>query len=130
VQAPARLRQLSDAADPRTRTFEARYVMDGAGASAPLGSTVTIGFESSRVTGTLSVPLGAIDDEGRGPGVWIVDPKTSKVAYRPVQIRSLSGEAAEISGGLGVGEIVVVTGGHYLHEGENVRAAPVRAAMQ
>src|SRR5207302_8068356 len=26
---PARLRQLSDAADPLTRTFEARYVLDG-----------------------------------------------------------------------------------------------------
>src|SRR5258708_10875142 len=39
---PARLRQLSDAADPSTRTFEARYVLGGAGAKAPLGATVTI----------------------------------------------------------------------------------------
>jgi pyruvate/2-oxoglutarate dehydrogenase complex dihydrolipoamide acyltransferase (E2) component len=41
---PARLRQISDAADPRTRTFEARYVLDGALASAPLGATVTMAF--------------------------------------------------------------------------------------
>src|SRR5881397_3678566 len=38
----ARLRQLSDAADPASRTFEARYVLEGEAASAPLGSTVTI----------------------------------------------------------------------------------------
>lgn len=48
----ARLRQISDAADAQTRTYEARYVLDGPAASAPLGSTVTItsasGAEASR----------------------------------------------------------------------------------
>src|SRR4030095_15475117 len=38
----ARLRELSDAADPASRTFAARYVPEGEAASAPLGSTVTI----------------------------------------------------------------------------------------
>jgi RND family efflux transporter MFP subunit len=37
VRVPVRLRQLSNAADPQTRTFEARYVLDGAAANAPLG---------------------------------------------------------------------------------------------
>src|SRR5579872_15921 len=36
------LRQLSDSADPQTRTYEARYVLDGAAAAASLGATVTI----------------------------------------------------------------------------------------
>ena len=35
----AKLRQLSDAANPQTRTFEARYVLDSSLASAPLGYT-------------------------------------------------------------------------------------------
>jgi len=39
---PARLRQLSDAADPASRTYEARYVLDGEAARAPLGATVTL----------------------------------------------------------------------------------------
>src|SRR3954451_23937720 len=38
----ARLRHLSDAADALTRTYEARYVLDGEAAAAPLGATVTI----------------------------------------------------------------------------------------
>ena len=38
----ARLRELSESADPASRTFEARYVLEGEAASAPLGSTVTI----------------------------------------------------------------------------------------
>lgn len=131
VQVPARLRQLSDAADPRTRTFEARYVMDGAGAAAPLGSTVTIGFAGpGPAANTTSVPLGAIDDEGRGPGVWVVDPRSSRVSYRPVQVRALGGESAEIAGGVHAGEIVVATGGHELHAGETVRPTQVQAVMQ
>src|SRR6058998_1021458 len=39
---PAKLRELSDAADPVSRTFAARYVLEGESASAPLGSTVSI----------------------------------------------------------------------------------------
>src|SRR4029079_8375489 len=38
----AKLRQLSDAANPHTRTFEARYVLEGRLADAPLGSTISI----------------------------------------------------------------------------------------
>jgi RND family efflux transporter MFP subunit len=130
VQVTAHLRQLSDAADPRTRTFEARYVMDGEGAAAPLGATVTIGLQASREAGLLSIPLGAIDDEGHGPGVWVVDRGTSKVAYRPVSLHSIGGETVDVSSGLTVGETIVATGGHYLHEGDQVRAATIQAAMQ
>ena len=42
----AHLRQLSDAADAQSRTYEARYVLDGEAAAAPLGATVTIRLAS------------------------------------------------------------------------------------
>src|SRR5437879_5979898 len=73
----ARLRQLSDAADPASRTFEARYVLEGEAASAPLGSTVTITLIAKQTSGNQSVrvPIGAIYDRGSGPGVGIVDDK-------------------------------------------------------
>lgn len=130
VQVVAHLRQLSDAADPRTRTFEARYVMDGPGALAPLGATVTVRPDNDQVGTLLSVPLGAIDDEGHGPGVWVVDAKTSKVSHRSVQIQSLGAEAVEIRGDLASGDTIVATGGHYLHDGEQVRQTTIQAAMQ
>jgi len=130
VQVAARLRQLSDSADPRTRTFEARYVMEGTGASAPLGATVTIALGGNGQADLLSVPLGAIDDEGHGPGVWVVDLQSSKVSFRPVGVQALGGESAEISKGLSVGETIVATGGHYLHDGEQIRLAKIQAAMQ
>ena len=130
VQVNAHLRQLSDAADPRTRTFEARYVMDADGAAAPLGATVTIEVAKTDSGALLSIPLGAIDDEGRGPGVWVIDVKTSKAAYRPVKVHALGGETVEVSDGLTSGETIVATGGHYLHEGEVVRPMTIQASMQ
>jgi RND family efflux transporter MFP subunit len=130
LQVTAWLRQLSESADPNTRTFEARYVMEGSGAAAPLGATVTIAIHRPAGERLLSVPLGAIDDEGHGPGVWVVDTTTQKVAYRAVRVQGFGEESVEINGGLAPGETIVATGGHYLHEGEHVRPASIQAAMQ
>ena len=119
----ARLRQLSDAADPTTRTYEARYVLDGAAAQAPLGATVTIYLPASRSGRELAVPLGAIDDDGRRSGVWILDAKGSAVSFRPVRLVRLEAERAIVSDGLRAGDRIVALGGHGLHDGERVRAA-------
>lgn len=127
----AKLRQISDAADPGTRTFEARYVMEGEGANAPIGSTVTVGIGTGADNaGWLSVPLGAVDDEGRGPGVWVVDTAKSTVAFVPVQVHALGAEAAEIRGAIAPGATIAATGGHYLHAGEKVRLTTIQALMQ
>src|SRR5215212_3129078 len=74
---PARLRQLSDAADPASRTYEARYVLDGEAARAPLGATVTLSLAISGAAAQASqVPLGALYDEGTSSGVWVFDPSS------------------------------------------------------
>ncbi len=52
----ATLRLLSDAADATTRTFEARYVLNGALANAPLGSTVTLRIGNDGRRAVLAVP--------------------------------------------------------------------------
>lgn len=121
---PARLRELSDAADPASRTFAARYVLEGEAASAPLGSTVTIELltkQSSAGQG-VQLPVGAICDRGNGPGVWIVDSK-SEVKFRFVTIASIGKEEVVVSGGVQPGEQVVALGAHLLHEGQVVDAA-------
>src|SRR6059036_1201354 len=117
----ARLRELSDAADPASRTFAARYVLEGEAASSPLGSTVTIGLVTKQNTGDdfIQVPVGAIHDRGNGPGVWIVDDK-SEVKFRSVTIASIGKEEAVVSGGVQAGEKVVALGAHLLHEGQVV----------
>src|SRR6266571_754393 len=117
----ARLRQLSDAADPASRTFAARYVLEGEAASAPLGSTVTIGLltKQTSVSQSVQLPVGAIHDRGSGPGDWIVDDK-SEVKFRSVTITSIGKEEVVVSGGVQAGEKVVALGAHLLHEGQVV----------
>lgn len=123
----AHLRQLSDAADPQTRTFEARYVLAGAAARAPLGSTITVEITERRSAGSMQVPLAAIYDNGKGPGVWIVSGAQPQVRWRPVRLVGVGEETATITGGLRAGERFVALGAHLLHEGEAVRLAAEQA---
>ncbi len=125
----AKLRQLSDAANPQTRTFEARYVLEGRLADAPLGSTISIHIPHDRSATALQVPIGAIFDPGKGPGVWLVEGDAPRVTWRAVQVARLSDEAATVVGGLKAGDRVVVLGAHLLQEGEQVRLADGEAAQ-
>jgi RND family efflux transporter MFP subunit len=123
----ARLRQLSDAADPVTRTFDARFTLAGPPATAPLGSTVTIRLSLPGGAAAMAVPLGAIYDRGQGPGIWIVGGQ-GRVSWRPVKLATVGEETAVVCAGLRPGERFVALGAHMLHQGEAVRvdAGPVR----
>lgn len=125
---PSHLRQLSDSANPLTRTFEARYVLEEPLADAPLGSTATIQISDSRSTSALQIPMGSILDQGKGPGVWLVEGSPPQVTWRAVQIAALDEEAASVVDGLEVGDRVVALGAHLLHEGEQVRLPEDKAA--
>ena len=118
----AHLRQLSDAADAQTRTYEARYVLDGEAAAAPLGATVTIRLASQASQPEIQVPLGAVLDDGRKTGVWVLDSATSTVRFRPVKLVRVSDDTAVISG-LSSGDPIVSLGAHLLQEGARVRTA-------
>lgn len=118
----AKLRLLSDSADATTRTFEARYVLEGKLANAPIGSTVTVGIaQGSAQQQALKVPIAALYNAGKGPGVWAIAGTPAKVTWRAVEVLGLSDDSARIAGELSVGEPIVALGAHLLHEGEDVR---------
>lgn len=122
VRHTAYLRQLSDAADPQTRTYEARYVLGGEAAAAPLGSTVTVRLACQVDQPGVEVPLGAVLDDGLKTGVWVVDSATSTVRFQPVKLVRVSGETAVVSG-LTSGAPIVSLGAHLLQDGTRVRFA-------
>ncbi|HCI8404622.1 TPA: efflux RND transporter periplasmic adaptor subunit [Klebsiella pneumoniae] len=107
----ATLRLLSDAADATTRTFEARYVLNGALANAPLGSTVTLRIGNDQAPGqVLAVPLASVYDPGNGPGVWRIASRPATVSWQPVTVLGLNDETARVTGPLKPGEPIVALG--------------------
>lgn len=122
VSVAARLRQLSQVADPQTRTFEARYVLEGDLADAPLGATVTLLIPGEQTTGAAwQVPLGALHDAGSGAGVWLIQGEPASVRRVAVVVEHIDGDQARVSGALQNGESIVALGAHLLHEGQAVR---------
>ncbi len=123
LSSPARLRQLSDAADRLTRTFEARFVLEGELVGAPLGSTVTvtIPLKPDSLQAGLLVPISAILDAGKGPAVWLVSGKPAKVSQRAINIEQLGDDSAVVTGQLKQGDQIVALGAHLLREGALVR---------
>jgi RND family efflux transporter MFP subunit len=118
----AHLRQLSDSADTQTRTYEARYVLDGEAAAAPLGATVTIRLANQANQPEVEVPIGAVIDDGQRTGLWALDSATSTVHFRTVKLVRVTSETAVISG-LSSGDQVVSLGAHLLRDGASVRTA-------
>ncbi|KQB55214.1 hypothetical protein AQS70_19300 [Pseudomonas endophytica] len=118
----ATLRLLSDSADHMTRTFEARYVLEGALANAPIGATVTLRIaDDTAQTQALQVPIAALYDPGNGSGVWVIVGEPAKVTWRAVHVLGLVDDSARVAGDLKLGEQIVALGAHLLREGETVR---------
>jgi multidrug efflux pump subunit AcrA (membrane-fusion protein) len=122
-----RLRELSKAADPVSRTYTARYVIPDS-SSVPLGSTVSIELNEAG-DNLLQVPLASIYDDGRTAGIWIVNPNNSSVSLRKVSIKQASSEFAFVEGDVSQDEQIVALGAHLLHEGELVKIADNNKAV-
>jgi len=121
---PAKLRELSAMADPLTRTYQARYSLGGAGENAPLGATVTVRLYGENANGAAQqyeIPVGALYDGGTGTSVWVINPNTSTLSRRPVEVAKLGSETALVSKGLKPGERILALGAHLVKEGERVK---------
>ena len=121
---PAKLRELSAMADPLTRTYQARFTLDGTGKNAPLGATVTVhlnGGTRSGATQQYEIPVGALYDGGTGTSVWVIHPDATSVSRRPVAVAKLGSETALVSKGLKPGERILALGAHLVKEGEKVK---------
>ncbi|CAL5245243.1 RND efflux pump membrane fusion protein barrel-sandwich domain-containing protein [Pseudomonas aeruginosa] len=120
---PPDSRQLSDVADHQTRTFEARYVLEGELSDAPLGTTITVQISDPQTASpsTVQVPIAALYDAGNGPGIWMMRGEPVEVAWTPVNVQSLDDESARVSGAIKPGDQIVALGAHLLHDGQAVR---------
>jgi len=117
-----RIREISPAADPASRTFAARVTVDAPAGAIELGQSARV-YLPTNGNGGLSVPIAALQRENGKASVFVVDMKSSTVKLRPVQTGAFGEDRVPVQGGLQADEWVVAAGGHLLRDGQKV--APV-----
>ncbi|SAI66188.1 HlyD family secretion protein [Bordetella ansorpii] len=121
----ATLRELSPAADARTRTFRARFTLHDAGAEARLGMTANIALDQARDgTATYTLPSTALFHDGPEPAVWVVKAGEDVLELRRVTVQRFNERTVTISAGIDKDERIVWQGVHTVSAGEKVRPVP------
>jgi RND family efflux transporter MFP subunit len=120
VMAAGRVREIAPRADPMTGTFRVRVRLVDPPPAMRLGSTVTGRMKRDSIQGYV-VPASALVRSERQPAVWIVDPKTSKVAMHTVDVKEFDPGRVVVASGLKPGDIVVTAGVQALRPDQKVR---------
>jgi len=120
--AQATLRELASSADPLTRSWPARYVLETPLDEAPLGATVVLHFDDEDQA-VKRVPISALIEQGETPAVWVVQSEggNTRVHRHPVQVLQLGAERALIEADLPAGARIVSLGVNQLVDGQAVR---------
>lgn len=123
------LRELAPGTDSVTRTYSARIAIRiPEPALLRLGMTATVSAPDVEGESALRLPLSAVLDRDGHSHVWVIDPKTSRVALRGVQLGSAQDDAVLIASGLRGGETVVTAGVHMLQPNQQVKVLPAVVA--
>lgn len=121
-----RVREIAGGADPVTRTFAVRVSAPRVPPGSRVGMSATVVLNGESGANPIVLPLTALVRSGDAASVWVVDPKTSRVAARPVSVGEYREDGATILSGLAAGEVVVSAGVHRLRPDQHVRIAASR----
>ncbi|WP_353189657.1 efflux RND transporter periplasmic adaptor subunit [Pandoraea pnomenusa] len=133
----ARVREISPAADPQSRTYRARLTLLSPGPDVKLGMTANVAFAqpfaapvtasaasaagaAGQATQPITLPSTALFHDGNQPAVWVVKPDDT-LALRRVQIARYGERTVTVAGGISPGERIVWQGVHTVTAGEKVR---------
>lgn len=115
------LRETAPSADPTTRTYAVRFTLVDGDQRARLGMSATLHLSQQNPDKLIRIPSTALLEQGKGPGVWIVEPGTGKLSFRPVVIARYADRDVLVQGQLAEGEIIVVSGVQMLDPSMSVR---------
>ncbi|RKE36235.1 RND family efflux transporter MFP subunit [Paraburkholderia sp. BL23I1N1] len=144
----ARVRELSPAADPQSRTYRAKLTLDNPGPDVRLGMTADIALSAASPSNpggksadsssanpatsensSFTVPATALFHDGTQPAVWIVRPADNAsgvgtLELRRVTVTRYNERTIVIGQGLKNGDRVVLQGVHTVTAGEKVHVIP------
>ena len=116
-----RVREISPAVDPTTRTFAVRVSIEGADPSVQWGMTANVGVLGAVESNGALLPLTSIYHSDGKPAVWRYDPASGKVALSPVEIGQYREDGVLVTSGVQAGDWIVSAGVHKLIPGQVVR---------
>jgi multidrug efflux system membrane fusion protein len=122
----ARVREITPAADPQSRTYRVKLTLAQPGQVVRLGMTGDATLSPVTVSGgetpetSFTLPATAIFHQGNSPAVWVVSAGNSTLELRAVTVRSYSDHSTVVTSGLKDGETVVLAGVHTVYAGERV----------
>ena len=120
----AKVREVSAAADPLTRTYAIRVSLQNADDNVQLGMSAFAVFIGGNEAESIAVPLSALyvkkSSVGMVTGVWQID-AGGRVSLMAVDVIQYKEDAAIVKGGLKIGDVIVAAGVHKLREGEVVK---------
>lgn len=117
----ARLREVAAAAEPGSRSYRARFTIEGVAPATPIGSSLTVTFATGAAA-LQRVPVSAIAETGDGPFLWRAE--AGRATVERIRIVRIEGEDVLVETALLPGTPVVAMGVHRLTPGATLRVVP------
>lgn len=121
---PGRVREISGAADPVTRTYPTRVSIPNPPADLRIGMTAVVSFTRAGDASTIRIPLTALLQDKGTSHVWIYQAGqggNGTVKPVPVTLGDAQGNLIEVRQGLAPGQTIVTAGVHLLKAGQKVK---------
>lgn len=118
---PARIREVSAAADPATRTFQVKVDLGPDSSALRQGQTATVLMRLPVQAGITKLPITALKEQQGQTAVWVVQEPAMTLKLQTVTVGGADGNEAIILSGVLPGQRVVTAGVHVLSEGQKVK---------
>ena len=124
---PLEPHEMSQQADPATRTYKASMKFappENVRVLPGMSAVVRVEFnmKDAPQDAGLVVPTEAIISvDQQDPYVWVLDPESMTVTKSVIGVGPLSRGGIVVTRGLSIGTEVVIAGGHYLKEGQEIK---------
>ncbi len=118
---PARIREVSAAADPATRTFQVKVDLGPNSGALRQGQTATVIMHLPVQAEVTKLPITALKEQQGQTAVWVVQEPAMTLKLQAVTVGGADGNEIIILSGLLPGQRVVTAGVHVLAEGQKVR---------
>ena len=124
-----RVKLISAAADPMSRTYNVKISMANPGRVLRPGMIAEARIQQDSRTNALTIPANSVVRDADGATqVFVYSAKDQKVYARRVTVGSAYGKEVEVTSGLTAAEMIVVGGQHRVREGSKVEVSAATTA--